>query len=426
MRRLLASIPRHVFALLAVLSGITAVHAATGVNPTGVNVSATAPTTVFLTFQGLTAAENSAESFWCGELTASGLPIVTATNPCRPDTIFGFLPQRSDLSRISGTGGLTNLTDIMTIPTSVVRRAYQAAQRGDDATFFYVRHFVDGGAHTYVRVTCRMAGGGARVPLSLTNVRLGFQGSGRELAVIYLTAAEPLPAFGAQIRYNGSGQLRGRWEVVLPGDAEPEAFDLLPEPSLPIENRGSQKRYTLLDRFSVFLPPTGSVFLPGPDPASIPRNANGSYKILLRIETSDDREGNSNTGAGVVSSGGVAGFALPVLRFIQIGGDKSSDAPGTIVLLAPGPDAQLTIGRLPAFEWADAPGVRLYRLEIRDGGATPFVAIVKSGITRYAPPPFLGAAAPKGGAQSWRVLGLGADGREITSSGWRSFRLNNP
>ncbi len=412
-------------ALLALLLPTAGALAVTGVHPTGVNVNATAPTSVFLTFQGLNSTESSVESFWCGELTAPDLPIVTATDPCRPDTLFGFLPQRNNLTRNSGTGGTSNLTDIMTVPTSVSRRAYQAAQRGDDATFFYVRHFVDGAVDNYVRVTCRMAGGGARVPLALTDVRLGFQGRGSEFAIIYLDGGDPLPAFGAQLRYNGSGELRGRWELLLPGDSEPEAFDLLPEASLPIELRGTQKRYTLLERFSVFLPPTGVHFLPGPDPASLPRVANGNYKILLRIESSDDREGNSDTGAGVVSSAGVAGFAMPVLRFVQTGGAASANATG-VTLLTPAADAELTIGRPPLFTWAITPGARHYRLEIEDGGEAPFVAIIDAAATYYTPPPFVGADNVSDRPHAWRVLALDTDGEELARSDWRPIRLLLP
>ena len=93
------------------------------VNPTGVNVNAQGATTVFLTFGGL-AGYDAAEAFWCGEL----IPAAPAVGlRCDPATIFGSLPLRYDRSAASGVGGLT---DIMTIPPSVSRRAYQAAEAG--------------------------------------------------------------------------------------------------------------------------------------------------------------------------------------------------------------------------------------------------------------------------------------------------------
>src|SRR5690606_22454054 len=93
---------------------------------------------------------------------------------CDPSTIFGRLPIRFDQSRLNANE--SRFTDIMSIPPSVARRAYQAADRGEPSAFFYVRRFVStvGGPDEYVFVTCRLAGGGARVPLALLDVRLSF------------------------------------------------------------------------------------------------------------------------------------------------------------------------------------------------------------------------------------------------------------
>src|SRR4051794_37966657 len=90
------------------------------VNPTGVNVNAQGATSVFLTFGGLGTSYVAAEGMWCGAL----LPAAPdAGSKCAPSTIFGRLPGRYDLSRTSGG----SFTDIMSIPPSVSRRAYQAA-----------------------------------------------------------------------------------------------------------------------------------------------------------------------------------------------------------------------------------------------------------------------------------------------------------
>ena len=122
----------------------------------------------------------------------------------------------------------------MSIPPSVARRAYQAAQRGDDSAFFYVRRFINlqGGADEYVVVICRMTDGTARSPFSLTEVKLSF---GVETPVLQLKQGGKMPPVKAEISYNGTGRLKGRWEVVLPGDELPEAVDLLSEASLPAE-----------------------------------------------------------------------------------------------------------------------------------------------------------------------------------------------
>ena len=129
------------------------------VNPTGVNVNSQGATSVFLTFGGLTN-QVPAEAFWCGALMSAAPAI---GQRCDPATVFGRLPARLDLSRGSGSSGFT---DIMSIPASVSRRAFQDAQSGATSSFFYVRRFVSltGAPDEYVAGTCRMAGGGARVP----------------------------------------------------------------------------------------------------------------------------------------------------------------------------------------------------------------------------------------------------------------------
>src|SRR5262245_4234312 len=146
------------------------------VNPTGVNVNVSGATTVFLTF-GPVRNFRPAEGTWCGEL----IPAAPDNGfKCDPATIFGSLPGRFDRSRSSGNLGFT---DIMSIPPSVARRAYQAAQAGSVSSFFYVRHFINlgggpdqgaGGPDEYVPVTCRLSGGGARTPFALTDVKVAF------------------------------------------------------------------------------------------------------------------------------------------------------------------------------------------------------------------------------------------------------------
>ena len=136
------------------------------VNPTGVNVNTQGATTAFLTFGGLRN-QVAVEAFWCGELVSAA---PSRGFRCDPTTLFGRLPIRYDLSRGQGAA----FTDIMSIPPSISRRAYQEAQRGKKSSFFYVRRFVStiGGPDEYVAVTCRLAGGGARVPFSLTSWRV--------------------------------------------------------------------------------------------------------------------------------------------------------------------------------------------------------------------------------------------------------------
>src|SRR5215510_4171540 len=251
------------------------------VNPTGVNVNANGATTVFLTF-GPVRNFRAAEGTWCGELIPAAPDLGFK---CNPATIFGVLPGRFDLSKSSGNLGFT---DIMSIPPSVARRAYQAAEDGAVASFFYVRRFINlsGGPDEYVPVTCRLSGGGARTPFSLTDVKVSFNTRTPDDAIVLVATGRKPPAIKAAITYNGTGRLRGRWEVVLPGEVLPEDFDLLTEAPLPIEQRAQQRRYTQLSRFNLFLPPTGRYILAGPDVSRLPTTVEGPYLVLLRIEAS--------------------------------------------------------------------------------------------------------------------------------------------
>lgn len=395
------------------------------VNPTGVNVNMNGATTVFLTFGGL-GNYRPVEATWCGELVSAA---PDGGLKCNPATIFGRLPIRFDQSRLSGIAGFT---DIMSIPPSVARRAYQAAQTGQNSSFFYVRRFVSsaGGADQYVVVTCRMAGGGARVPFSLVDVSIKFD---VETPILFLKPGEVAPPLSARILYNGTGRLKGRWEIVFPGEQAPAARDLLTEATLPIEERGSQRRYTELDRFNVFLPPTGEYLLPGPDVSRVPTTTEGAYLLLLRVEVSDDKEADSNLGSagagtGVVHAGAVAGFPLPPLRYVV--GAGNSDLSETIAstqlrALAPVADAALGAESPIDFTWTEV-GARsaYFRVEIRNAaGEEVLAAIVPRGPGLYRAPPWL-RERTTGTALGWRVLALDLLGRRISETRWQNFSLS--
>ncbi len=399
-------------------------HAQVRVNPTGVNVNAQGATTVFLTFGSLNGYV-PVEAIWCGELI-SATPAIGSQ--CAPGTIFGQLPVRFDLSRTSGSNGFT---DIMTIPPSVARRAYQAAADGANSAFFYVRRFrsLSGGPDQFVAVTCRLTGGGARTPLSLTDVRIAFQS---EAPVLQVAAGERVAAVEAQIAYTGTGRLTGRWEVVLPGEELPTRDDLLTEASLPIEERLQQRRYTPLSRFNVFLPPTGRVTLPGPDPERLPTAVDGAYYLLLRIEASADKEGDSNlnaagAGDGIVSSGAAAGFPMPVLRYVVGSGtDASVDAPaesGTLAPLFPRPDHQIAADSALEFRWRAVADAYEYRLDVqRRDTALDASALLTMHSTRYAAPQWFRDRLG-GGPMRWRVTAFDERGRQLARSAWWSFTV---
>ncbi|MBL8343310.1 MAG: hypothetical protein JNL30_17720 [Rubrivivax sp.] len=204
-----------------------------------------------------------------------------------------------------------------------------------------------------------------------------------------------------------------------PGEPEPTEDDLLTEATLPAERRAAQRRWTVLERFDHLLPPTGDVLLPGSDPARLPVHADGCCLLLLRIEASDDREGRSDIGGGrQVAAGGVAGFALPVLRY-AVGGGAAGAVPAPLLLA---PAARPAAGEPLEFTWLDTPGAALLRLEVQPaaGGTEVLSALVRPAVARYQPPPWV-VQAHRGQPLRWRVVALAEGGAEIAASGWRAL-----
>ncbi len=411
-----------VFALFAVGPAVRPAGAIDR-HPTGTNVNSQGATTVFISFGNLRN-QIPVEAAWCGKLVPATPDIGSR---CDPSRLFGQLPLRYDQSQLGANGA--SFTDIMTIPASVARRAYQAAQNRRSYEFFYVRRFDStvGGPSEFVFVTCRLAGVGARVPLALLDVRLAFATRAPVLAVE--RAAVP-PPLAAEIAYNGTGRLVGRWEVVLPGDEPPAGRDLLPEASLPPQERLLQRRWTEIERFNLFLPPTGRVTLPGPDPKRLPTQIEGLYQVLLRIEASDDKDADSNLGLagagdGIVHSGAASGFPLPVLRYF-VGSVPAGLVPGELAQLAPADDAELGPEAALDFSWTLASSVLLYRLEIADANATLlFSVVVQQGIGSYRAPPFVREKAVAG-ALRWRVVAIGPNDSKLAETGYRILRLAAP
>jgi hypothetical protein len=412
---------RKIFVALAVVLLAPSLSAQVRVNPTGVNVNMNGATTAFLTFGGL-GAYRPVEAEWCGELI-SAAPDVGLK--CNPSTVFGRLPLRFDQSRLSGTSAFT---DIMSIPPSVARRAYQAAESGQKSSFFYVRRFANpaGGQDQYVAVTCRLAGGGARVPFSLVDVTIKFN---VETPILFLQPGEAAAPLSARISYNGTGRLKGRWEIVYPGEDAPSERDLLTEATLPLEERGTQRRYTEIGRFNEFLPPTGQFILKGPDVDRLPTTTEGMYLVLLRIEASDDKEADSNLGAvgagtGVVHAGAVAGFPLPPLRYVVGSGSSAlseTNASSQLRALSPLADAAIGNGSPLVFTWTEGSArAAFFRVEVRTSSGDEVIeAIVPRGTGLYRAPTWLFEKA--GNTPEWRVVALDLLGRKIQETEWRRF-----
>jgi hypothetical protein len=267
-----------------------------------------------------------------------------------------------------------------------------------------------------------MSGGGARTPFALTDLKLSF---GVDKAIVMVKSGERLPGVKAEIAYNGTGRLKGRWEVVVPGDELPAVSDLLTEASLPTEQRGLQKRYTQISRFNVFLPPGSKYVLEGPDPSKLPTTVEGPYLLLLRIEATDDKEGDSNlavagAGPGVVHSGAVAGFPLPPLRYF-VGSDGTSAPRGELGLLLPEENALQSADQPADFSWTESPQAAFYRIEISTIEGKPVLsALLLTGHPTYRAPSWLREKA--GRVVRWRVVALDQSGTAKAETNWRTLR----
>ncbi len=294
-----------------------------------------------------------------------------------------------------------------------------------------MRRFVStlGGPDEFVPVTIRLSGNGARVPLSLTEVKLTW-GVGNP--VLFVKTGEKLPRFAAEITYTGTGRLKGRWEIVKPGENPPQPRDLLTEATLPIEERGTQKRYTEITRFNLYLSPTGKIVLPGPEVWRVDESLNGLYLVLLRIEASDDKEGDTDlasvgAGAGVVHGGAVAGFALPTLKYYVSNGSAAQAASANSALLQIAPDDRVVLGpgKPVNFSWSPIDSAVTYRFELQDLQGTPLLsAILLAGTVSYCAPSWL---IEKVGSVivRWRVAAFNDRGTQIAATDWRSLRFSS-
>ena len=409
-------------ALLILLPGIAAaqVGADIRVAPSTVTVSTQGATTSILSFSGL-GRYTPAEGVWCARL----LPATGRSLGCDPATIYGQAPGGA---RAASSGGV--LMDVMSVPASVAQRAYEAARSGEPARFFYVRRFVaEAGVKAYgpdqfVVVACLLGGGGANAPFALTNVQLRLQ---PETPVLFVKRGDRPPRLTAEIAYTGTGRLRGRWEIVMPGEERPSPHDLMTEGSLPSAERGLQRRYREIERFNVLLLPTGRFTLSGPDPDRLPTSVDGAYTILLRIETSDDALSDTRVagaaGTTVIHNGASAGFPMPTLRYI-VGATGARVVPlripQSLRLRMPARDAVVSPDSALSLSWVDQPGTARFKVEIEGvtTGATLLSAVVGPGVGHYDVPPFVLAKA-QGSWVRWRVTALSAGGSDVSRSEWR-------
>jgi hypothetical protein len=382
-----------------------AIFAQVTVSPNSITAYSQGATSAYLTFSNVVDLQ-PAEATWCGEIFLAAPDVGFK---CDSTTIFGVLPARYDQSRLNGA----RYTDIMSITPTVARRAYTDAVGGSDSRFFYVRRFIgtNGNPDQFVPVTIRLSGNGVGVPFSLTTVKLNWQNG--EKVVPFIKPDDKLPKITAEIRYTGTGRLQGRWEIVKPGETLPERRDLLSESALPPEERGSQKRYTLLNRFNVNLPPGGKYILPGPENWRIDKSIEGMYVLLFRVEASDAPNSASNAGAENIPTGAVAGFSMPTLRY-YVGNSSNVDLQSiTNTSIS---SNELTDETLPILlRWKEIGGAKFYRLEIQDEDKKIFSAILLPPVKEYQLPSFIRELAESKQLR-WKIFAIDKDGKMLSES----------
>ncbi|MCD9186380.1 MAG: hypothetical protein LUM44_08090 [Pyrinomonadaceae bacterium] len=373
------------------------------VAPDNITAYSQGATSAYLTFGNIVDLQPT-DATWCGEIVSAAPQLGFR---CDPATIFGVLPSRYDQSRLNGT----RYTDIMSITPTVARRAYTDAVNGNDSRFFYVKHFIgtNGNPDQFVPVTIRLSGNGAGVPFSLTTVKLNWQDG--EKVVPFIKSNEKLPKITAEIRYTGTGRLKGRWEIVKPGEELPDSRDLLSEAALTPEERGMQRRYTLLSRFNVNLPPGGKYVLPGPENWRIDKTIEGMYILLFRVEASDAPNSSSNIGGNTIPTGAVAGFSMPTLRY-YVGNSSNTEIRQITQTNFGANEAENHL--LPIIlRWNLSENARFYRVEIEDEtNKKIFSAIVLPTVKQYQLPSFIRQLAVSKQLK-WKIVAVDENGKEL-------------
>jgi hypothetical protein len=351
---------------------------------------------------------------FCSSL-ASGYPAagVSNGNPCAAGSNLGLSG-----AAIGFSNGALQTGENLPVPTAVAAQAAQRAQASGNSLFYFVRQFSSG---RFAVVQLRLSNTAVNASVSFNEIRLGFKDGNAIQNIGFFKRGQILPPVIANIRYQGAGMLRARWEVVQPGDMPLNNLDLTSEASLTPLERAQQHRYRVLDRVNVYLPAFGQAVIPGPAPRLLPNEQYGMYQVLLRIEAADAMNGTQ--------SGGTS-FTLPVLRY-YIGessgpnfasAHKASTEP--ISLVSPQSNDVLSKDAPAVFQWLENKDVSLYRLELEANGKPVFSARVRAntqdGINRYTAPPFVTAKLLNTAAR-WRIVALASDGQFVGESEWREI-----
>lgn len=333
---------------------------------------------------------------------------IANASPCTEGSVLGQITDSNFMA--AGTTG----RELLQIPSGITQLAYQRAVSSGRSQWYFVRQFASG---VYAVQKLRLSGQSANRVLTLTRAELAFREGRSAQAVAVVPVDGRVAPMSAVLDYQGSGLLRGRWEVVQPGDPEPTSLDLTPEAALSTSQRLQQQRYTTVGRFEQMIGAGSRLTVMGPPTAQLPTGTPGRYLILLRLEaTPTNTRGDIDT-PGL--DGGAAAFPMPVLTY-YVQGASTAHAPLPKALqplatieLQPMPRA--TEPGLLQLRWKPLEQAALYRIEITDErGELVFAARIKADESSYqVPTRQLGATT---GQMSWRVMALDAQGQVVARS----------
>lgn len=410
-------------------SVVTPAGGVTSVSPTRTAIASSAVSTfsALYTFADNAGNVRPMSAAFCDRLAAPLPPSGTSTaNPCASGgEIAGYAGDTQGFQFNRVGAGIASASETVTVPAAVGIYAFERARATGESTVWFVRRFQP---ESYAIVELQVGGSAAAQPITLNEVQLAFVlGDGRRDVIANVATGGTLPRLEATLLYTGSGVLRGAWELVQPGDPEPEAFDLLAAGSVPIQDRGRQRRYLVVQRFEHYLTATGRVLLPPPDMSRFTTEAPGPHRILLRIDAEP-----AITQTGVTFNSGAAPFALPTVRYLVDQAELTMNA----TWLA----EWVEIGKLQRVQWqetrprsgsgfrrdseivagAKAP-VPTHRVEIVQADGTPlYTGIAAAEARRFDLPPVL-AAMSKGKPVRGRVVRFGADRKPVVASEWKTF-----
>ncbi len=278
-----------------------------------------------------------ANGFYCANLEPSVRPFLPSTmQPCRADTIFAT-ENNSNFRMLSPD----KAQETINVPAAVSLYMYQRLRPTASSVFYFIRQFVGTTPSVYIAIPLRISGAPSQTPLSLNRVELTFTSGGGRQPMRVVQRDAPVGPLSATVDYQGTGVLKGRWEVVQPGDPEPTDLDLTAEASLNPQQQLLQQRFLQVGSFEQPLYAGRQVVVPGPAPDALPTSTPGRYLVLWRPEATLS---NSASGRELqIALGGMAGFIMPTLTYYvteQTRSEKPSNAS----------EQALNLGQMPEYE----------------------------------------------------------------------------